>query len=304
MGTPDFAVPSLTALNREGCRIALVVTQPDRPKGRGRKRIPPPVKTAAEAFGCEVIQPESIRTDWVSECVERVEPDLFVVVAFGQVLPKYLLSIPSKGAINLHASVLPKYRGPAPIQRAILNMEKETGVTTMLLDEGLDTGDILLTQTIDIKPEDTGGTLHDRLADIGAELLIRTLRGLEKNELAPIPQDHSKATYAPLLKKSDGKIEWMLPAERIEAFVRGMNPWPGAFTFLQDKRLKLFKAGVVKTESHKPPGTVIRGFPDELRIATGEGLLSILELQGESGKRLSIKEFLRGCEIPVGSVFR
>ena len=304
MGTPDFAVPSLTALNREGCRIALVVTQPDRPKGRGRKRIPPPVKTAAEAFGCEVIQPESIRTDWVSECVERVEPDLFVVVAFGQVLPKYLLSIPSKGAINLHASVLPKYRGPAPIQRAILNMEKETGVTTMLLDEGLDTGDILLTQTIDIKPEDTGGTLHDRLADIGAELLIRTLRGLEKNELAPIPQDHSRATYAPLLKKSDGKIEWMLPAERIEAFVRGMTPWPGAFTFLQDKRLKLFKAGVVKTESHKPPGTVIRGFPDELRIATGEGLLSILELQGESGKRLSIKEFLRGCEVPVGSVFR
>ena len=304
MGTPDFAVPSLTALHREGFRIGLVVTQPDRPKGRGRRRIPPPVKTAAEAFDCKVIQPEAIRTGWVAERIQRAEPDLFVVVAFGHILPKHLLSIPDKGTINLHASILPKYRGPAPIQWAVLNMEKETGVTTMLLDEGLDTGDILLTETIDIKPEDTGGTLHDRLADVGAELLIRTLRGLEKNKIVPIPQDHSRATYAPMLKKSDGKIEWKLPAERIEAFVRGMNPWPGAFTFLMDKRLKLFKAGVVKTDFHKPPGTVIPGFPDELRVAAGQDALSIIELQSESGKRLSIKEFLRGCQIPEGSVFR
>jgi methionyl-tRNA formyltransferase len=301
MGTPDFSVPPLKSLHKNGYTVAAVVTQPDRPKGRGRKVISPPVKRTAIALGCEILQPESIRTDRFEARIKQIEPDFFVVAAFGHVLPKHILSIPKFGAINIHASLLPKYRGAAPIQWAIINGEKRTGITTMLMDEGLDTGDILLTESTDITPKDTAGTLHDRLSEIGADLLIKTLKGIERSTISPIPQDHSAATYAPMLQKKDGLINWEHPAETIETFIRGMNPWPCAFTVYQNRRIKVYRAEIAEMESPDPPGTVIRGFADELRVAAGEKAVSILELQGESGKRLPVNEFLRGRKIPPGT---
>ncbi len=302
MGTPDFAVPALKALNKSGHDVALVVTQPDRPKGRGRKVVPPPVKEVAIRLGYDVLQPASIKTDEFADRMERFEPDLFVVVAFGHILPETLLDLPRIGAINIHASLLPKYRGPAPIQWAIINGERETGVTTMFMDKGLDTGDILLSTKTEITPDDTSATLHDRLAVLGADLLVRTLNGFETKDIKPVPQDHTKATYAPLLKKKDGHIDWEKPAKTLETFIRGMTPWPGAFTFHGNKRLKIFKADPVLMDVAEAPGTVIQSFPDELRVATGKGALSIKEIQGASGKRLIIKDFLRGYKLPPGTV--
>ncbi len=302
MGTPDFAVPSLKELHKNGYGVALVVTQPDRPKGRGRKVISPPVKEIATSLGYEVIQPTSIKTDNFIEIIQKHEPDIFVVVAYGHILTKNILEMPRIGSINIHASLLPKYRGPAPIQWAIINREKETGVTTMSMDEGLDTGDILLSAKLKISPDDTSATLHSRLATLGADLLIKTIKDIEAKEIKPIPQDHKKATYAPLLKKNDGHINWKKSAEDIEAFIRGITPWPGAFMFCGNKRLKIFAAKPVLTDITAPPGTVIKGFTDELRIATAKGALSILKIQSESGKQLSIKDFLRGCSMPPGTI--
>jgi len=301
MGTPQFAVPALKALHKNDQGIALVVTQPDRPKGRGRKLTPSPVKETAINLGYSVIQPSSVRTAEFSNCIEKHTPDFIVVVAFGHIIPKNILTIPEIATINIHASLLPKYRGPAPIQWAIINEEKETGVTTMLMDEGLDTGDILLSYKLDIAPDDTSDTLHDRLADLGADLLIQTLNAFETGNIHPIPQDHSEATYAPMLKKNDGRINWERPAKALEAFIRGMTPWPGAFTFHEKKRLKIFRAKTIVMDTEASPGTVIKSFPDELWISTGKGVLSIMELQSESGKRLFIKDFLRGYKLPPGT---
>ncbi len=302
MGTPDFAVPSLNALNDYGCAVPMVVTRTDRPKGRGQKMLPPPVKVAATKLDFTVFQPETVNTDKFYKKILQIHPDLLVVVAFGHIIPKKILEIPIYGAINIHASLLPKYRGPAPIQRAIINGEAETGVTTMLMDKGLDTGEILLTSTVSIHPDDTAETLHDRLADVGANLLKKTLTRIENKTLKPIPQEHARATYAPMLKKKDGHIDWTLSANQIERFVRGMTPWPGAYTFYGNKRLKIFKAALKSTINAEPPGTVTKGFSNELRVATGDGVLSILEIQGSSGKRLVVSDFLRGNSIPVGTV--
>jgi len=302
MGTPDFAVPSLKALHKNGYDVSLVVTQPDRPKGRGRKVIPPPVKEAAQSFGYDVIQPVSIKDKDFFDTISGLNPDIVIVVAYGHILPRNILTIPETRVINLHASLLPKYRGSAPIQWAIINGEKETGVTTMLMDEGMDTGDILLTSREKITKDDTSATLHDRLSVLGANLLIKTLKGFENNDINPIVQDHTNATYAPLLKKSDGRINWEKPAEYIASFIRGVTPWPGAFTFQENKRLKIFSAKPISVEVNESPGTVVKGFPDELRIATEKGVLSIIEIQGASGKRLLIKDFLMGNQIPPGTV--
>ncbi len=302
MGTPDFAVPSLKALNQNGYEISIVVTQPDRPKGRGRKIIPPPVKSAALSLGYDIAQPASVRTDEFAERIEAIKPDLYVVAAFGRILPENLLAIPRIGAINVHASLLPKYRGSAPIQWAIINGEKKTGVTTMLMNKGLDTGDILLKDETMILSGDTSSILHDRLAEMGARLLIQTLRSIESDGLEPVPQDDAIATYAPLLKKKDGCIDWKLPAESIESFIRGVTPWPGAFTFHKDKRLKIFKAIALRTDIDENPGRVINRFPGELIVATGKGALSILEIQSASGKRLPIINFLQGNHIPSGTM--
>ena len=302
MGTPEFAVPALKALHKRGLDVTLVVTRPDKPKGRGRKIVPPPVKETAISLGYEVIQPASIRTAEFSDLITKHKPDFIVVVAFGHIMPKNIIALPNLATINIHASLLPKYRGPAPIQWAIINGEKETGITTMLMDEGLDTGDILLYSKIKIAADDTSGTIHDRLADLGADLLIQTLKSFETGEIVPAPQDHTMATYAPLIKKSDGRINWENPAETLEAFIRGMKPWPGAFTFHGDKRLIIFKAKPILMDAAETPGTVIKGFPDELRVATGKGILSVMGIQGASGKRLLTKDFLRGYDLPFGTI--
>ncbi|MBW2219066.1 MAG: methionyl-tRNA formyltransferase, partial [Deltaproteobacteria bacterium] len=211
---------------------------------------------------------------------------------------------PRIGAINIHPSLLPKYRGPAPIQHALINNEKETGVTIMMLDSGLDTGDILMSQTTAISPDDTSETLHDILSKKGAKLLVSTLDKFQKNTVKRIPQDHSKATYAPLLKKKDGLIDWSLSSDKIAAFIRGMTPWPGAYTFNNGKRIKFFKVKPAIKNEAVAPGTVLKGFSDELRISTGSEAISVLEIQGASGKRLQISDFLKGCKIPPGTVLK
>lgn len=304
MGTPDFAVPCLETLHHSRHRVVQVVTQPDRPQGRGRRVYPPPVKTAALRLGLPVVQPQKIKTAEFIETIDRLHPDLMVVVAYGRILPKALLEIPPAGCINVHASLLPLYRGAAPIHWAIINGETETGITTMVMDEGMDTGDILLTATEPIVPEDTAATLHDRLAVLGARVLDDTLERLADGRLTPQPQPHARASLAPILKKEDGLIDWHQPADRIYDRIRGLTPWPGAFTFYDHKRLKLFKAAV--QPSHGPaaaPGTILPGFPDELRVATGNGLIRLLEVQGESGNRLSTEEYLRGHALPAGTRF-
>lgn len=301
MGTPEFAVPSLKALTEADVRIRAVVTQPDRRRGRGRKLLPPPVKETARALDCEILQPETAKSDDFYEAVAGRRPDLLVVVAYGQILPKRLLELPPLGAVNVHASILPKYRGPAPIQWAIINGEPETGVTTMQMDAGLDTGEILMTSKTAIYPDDTAGTLHDRLSRLGGWLLQETISGLQHGTLQPAPQDHGAASYAPLLKKSDGRIDWREPAAVIERKIRGMNPWPVAHTFYKQMRLNIFRGEVRPAADGAMPGTVIPGFTGELRVAAGEGAVSILELQGESGKRMQIQDFLSGTPVPEGS---
>lgn len=300
MGTPDFAVPSLQALHKSEHDVVAVVSQPDRPKGRGRRLCSPPVKQTSTALGYPVFQPESVRTDDFQRQMTHLAPDLFVVVAFGQILPQSLLNIPKQGAINVHASLLPLYRGSAPIQWAIINGEKETGVTTMMMDKGMDTGNILLMGKTDINPNENAAELHDRLGALGAETLIRTLGELMNGTLKPIVQDHAKATYAPRLKKKDGEIDWSLPAHRIQCLIRGMTPWPGAYTFSAGRRLKIFRSAVLKRDISVPPGTILECFPGELRVATGEGALAVQEIQGASGKRLPIDDFLCGCQLPDG----
>lgn len=302
MGTPDFAVPSLQALHESRHDVVLVVTQPDRPRGRGRKIMPSPVKESAIRFGYELSQPENVKSEAFRDVIAGFKPDLLAVVAFGRVLPGRLLELPPFKAINVHASLLPKYRGPAPIQWAIINGEKETGVTTMLMDEGLDTGDILLQQSIPISPEDTSITLHDKLAREGACLLLETLENLTTGKLIPTAQDPTSATYVPMLKKKDGHINWKRPAKDIATFIRGINPWPGAFTFCGDTRLKIYKSKPLDKETHAAPGTVLMSFPDEILVATSKGTLLIEELQGASGKCLLTKDYLCGCSMEAGTV--
>lgn len=303
MGTPDFAVPTLEALHLSEHTVAAVVTQPDRPKGRGRKLAPPPVKQRAERLGYAVIQPESVKSDAFFQEMQRLEPDLFVVVAMGQLLPVRLLELPRRGAINVHASLLPRLRGSAPIQWAIINGDAESGVTTMQMDAGMDTGDMLLKATTPISDTDTAQSLHDRLAPLGAELLIETLAQMAAGSLTAQPQSAEAATMAPMLRKKDGRIDWQRSAVEIDRLVRGMTPWPGAFTFCGERRLRLYRTRPLPLETTAAPGTIVQGFADELSVATGDGVLSVLEIQGASGKRLAIKDFLCGCDLCPGNVF-
>jgi len=304
MGTPEFAVPSLKALHESHHQIALVVTQPDRPKGRGRNVIPPPIKTMASNLNLPIIQPKSLKTKEFEDLVAGLKPDFITVVAFGQILTENILSYPRLGTINVHASLLPKYRGPAPINWAIINGERETGVTTMLMEKELDTGDILLTEKEPITTQDTALDLHDRLSAIGAKLLVKTIEAFANDSIHPAPQDHSKATYAPMLNKNDGQLDWEKPAKTLEQLIRGMTPWPGTFTFHENNRLKIFKAKPVIKNFQESPGTVLDSFADELVIATGKGALSILEIQGPSGKRLAIKNFLHGYKLEPGEMLK
>ena len=303
MGTPDFAVPALRALHDSPFDLLQVVSQPDRPKGRGRKLAPTPVKAAALAYGYAVSQPEDVRDEAFINTLKSISPDLLVVIAFGQILPARVLQIPRCGTINVHASLLPKYRGPAPIQWAIMKGETVTGVTTMLMDTGVDTGEMLLSAETPIAPTDTAASLQDRLAELGARLLVKTIEELIAGTLFPKAQDQKNASYAPMLRKKFGRIHWVHSARSIDAQIRAMTPWPGAYCMRQDKQYKIHRAAAIAQAHTAAPGTVLTGFPDELRIATGNGQLSILEIQGASGKRMPIKQFLHGHPISPGEKF-
>jgi methionyl-tRNA formyltransferase len=301
MGTPDFSVPTLKALHKAGFPVLLVVTQPDRPRGRGRKITPSPIKEAALSLGYAISQPPRIRESSFVAQLQELAPDFMVVVAFGQILPVAVLDIPKRGAVNVHASLLPKYRGPASIQWAMLRGEQHTGVTTILMDTGVDTGDILLSAQIPIKDIDTAHDLHIRLAHMGADLLVETLQKLWEGELFPVSQKHENASYAPMLKRQDGHIDWLKSSSQLEVFVRAMTPWPGAFCYHQERRLRLIRVQSMNQPSTGSPGMVQHGFPDELRIGTGQGILLVLEIQEDSGKRLAVKDFLRGHPMPPGT---
>lgn len=300
MGTPDFSVPTLDVLHRSRHHVLAVVSQPDRPKGRGRKLEQPPVKARALELGYPVFQPERVREPEFMAAMTALAPDVLVVVAFGHILHQPFLDLPTLAPINIHASLLPKYRGSAPIQWAVIHGEKETGVATMFMDRGMDTGDILLTARTSIGPADTAASLHDRLSLLGADLLSTTLDGLIDGSVVRVPQDHAAATYAPLLKKDDGFLDWEKPAHALECQIRGMFPWPGTFTFYAGRRLKVFKARALDMDTSQPPGTVIQGFPNEIWVACGTGVLAIQEIQSASGKRMDVECFLRGCCIDPG----
>jgi methionyl-tRNA formyltransferase len=301
MGTPQFACPTLQRLIDRGDEIPAVVTQPDRPKGRGQKSVPPPVKELAERHGLPVLQPIKVRAPEFIDSVREMNPDVVVVVAFGQILPKALLEIPRYGCINVHASLLPRYRGAAPLNWCIINGETETGVTTMLMDVGLDTGDMLLKKATPIDPDEDTSSLHDRLSLIGADLLQETLDLLVQGKLVPEKQDDALSCYAPMLKKEDGLIDWTRDARTIRNLVRGMTPWPGAFTYLDGKLVKVYRARI--GEGKGAPGTVLAAGRDGIEVACGGGSLLLDELQLEGKKRLPVRDFLAGCRIAPGTAF-
>ncbi len=300
LGTSEFSCPSLKALLESTHETVGVVTQPDRPKGRGQKFSPSPVKSQALAKGLPVFQPEKIRDRSSLEVLKSFHPDLMVVVAYGQILSPAVLAIPPRGSVNVHGSLLPKYRGAAPIARALLEGESRTGVTTMLLDAGMDTGPILLTAETGVEESDTLGTLHDRLASMGAYLLLQTLDGLEKGTITPLPQDSSRATYAPKIEKEEGRINWQRPARQLFNLVRAFDPWPGAFTTWGGRNLKLFRPSPLEEGTKEAPGTVIQTSAAGLRIATSHGDLLIRELQLENRPRMGVAEFLRGYPLKPG----
>jgi methionyl-tRNA formyltransferase len=301
MGTPQFAVPTLGTIIREQYEILCVVTQPDRPKGRGRNLTPPPVKVVAQENHLEILQPERL-DDRFLEAIDPLRPDMIVVVAFGQIIPGAVLRSSTWGGINIHASLLPRYRGSAPIQWAVLNNEKTTGLTTMFMDEGLDTGPILLQQEVDIREGETAGELHDRLAALAPGLLIKTLKGLAEGTVKAIAQDDSLATYTSKLTKDQGLIDWSLPAEAVYGLIRGLDPWPGASTYCNGKPLKMFGCLLADTSSSRVrPGRVKDCTDKGLEIETGMGTVIVKEFQWPGKRRVPAREFIQGSRIGPGS---
>ncbi len=300
MGTPEFAVPSLKELIRSKHKVIGVVSQPDKPKGRGKKVLPPPVKVVALENSIPVLQPPKIKDENFYKIIRDISPDIICVVAYGKIIPKDILEIPPYGCVNVHASLLPKYRGAAPINWAIIKGEKVTGVTTMLMDEGMDTGDILLQEKTEIGEDETSEELSKRLSVMGAKLLLKTIDLLLEGKIEPKKQNDKEATYAPMLKKEHGLIDWRKSAEEIRNLIRGTQPWPGAYTWLWGKTLKIFSAKISNMKGK--PGEVLRAEKEALTVATGKGSLDIMELQLEGGKRLKTDEFLRGRKIAPGTV--
>ena len=298
MGTPDFAAASLEALIDSRHEIQAVVTQPDKPKGRKGELTPSPVKVVAEEKGIKVYQPLKVRDEEFVETLRAYNPDVIVVVAFGQIIPLSILQMPKFGCVNIHGSLLPKYRGAAPIQWAVLDGEKETGITTILMDEGIDTGDILLKKTIKIDTDETSGSLFDKLMALGAETILETLDELEKGNLTPTKQGESPTAYAKMLTKAMGLIDFTRPAKELDCFVRGMNPWPSAYTLLSGKTLKLWKVRAV--EGSGKAGSVIDIGKESFTIACGEGAIEVLEVQLEGKKRMSAGDFLKGSTLNIG----
>jgi methionyl-tRNA formyltransferase len=295
MGTPEFSLSTMQGLIDFGVNLCAVYTQPDRPKGRGKKLAPPPVKELALKYAVPVYQPLKLRDPAVVEELRQLAPDLIVVVAYGQILPKSVLEIPKYGCINVHASLLPRYRGAAPINKAIVDGETETGVTTMYMDVGLDTGDMLVKRTTPIGEQETAGEVHDRLARLGNEAMEETLRQLCAGTLVAQKQDDALSNYAPMLKKNDGCIDWQRSARDIHNQVRGLDPWPGAYTALQGDVLKISQTSVEAGAG--TPGSVISAAADGVCIACGDGVLRIGELQLPGKKRLTAADFLRGCPL-------
>ena len=309
MGTPDFAKESLEALYNANHEIAAVVTNPDRPKGRGMKMIATPVKEFAESKNLQVFQPERIRNnEEIINKIKELVPDVICVVAYGKILPEEILEIPRLGCINVHGSLLPKYRGAAPIQWAVLNGDKTTGITTMYMDKGMDTGDMILQEEVEIGENETTGELWNKLAKLGAKLLVETLEKIEDGTAPRTKQNNSEATIAPMLEKEMAKIDWeSKTAEEIKNLVRGLNPIMGAYSFLNGKKIKFWKVEASDSEANsknQKPGTVLVSDSKKgLYIQTKKGVLSILEIQGENAKRMPIQDFLRGNKIKENEVF-
>ncbi len=303
-GTPEFAVPTLRKLVEEKFRIQAVVTQPDRPCGRGQKVTSSPVKEVALEHGLHVYQPEKIRSESAREFFERAQPDAVVIIAYGQIIPAELLAIPKYGLINLHASLLPKYRGAAPVQWAMVNGETRTGVTTMRIDPGMDTGPILLQQEVEIAPDDTAETLASRLSTLGADLMVQTLRGLEAGTIIERAQENSLATYAPLIQKEQGRIDWNLKAEQIHNRIRGFAAWPGAFTSFRGQLCHLWRSRPeAGPPQAAPPGTIIVESGRLMVLCGGETSLRVDELQLENRKRISALDFINGMKLSTGEKF-
>ena len=304
MGTPDFSVGTLEALVEAGHEVVLAVTQPDKPKGRGGKMQYTPVKEAALARDIPVYQPKKIREPECIEELKKYNADIMVVIAFGQILPKEILQMTPYGCINVHASLLPKYRGAAPIQWAVIDGEKVSGVTTMQMNEGLDTGDMILKTEIPLDPKETGGSLHDKLAEAGAKLCVETLKCLEDKTATWEPQGESTTAYAKMLDKNLGNINWNDPAVQIERLIRGLNPWPSAYTHWNDKVIKLWQADVVEENTDQEAGTIVKVEKDSFYVQTGEGLLKIEELQLQGKKRMDAGSFLRGNHLEYGEILK
>lgn len=303
MGTPDFAVGALEALVKAGHEVVAAVTQPDKPKGRGGRMQLPPVKVWAIEHHIPVFQPAKIKTPEAVEVLKGYQAELFVVAAFGQILSREILEMPKYGCINIHASLLPKYRGAAPIQWAILEGEKETGVTLMQMNEGLDTGDMLAKCKVSIEEGETGETLFDKLTQAGARLLIDTLPAIEAGTILPEPQDDSKSSYAPMIKKEMGLLDWTQPAQKLERMVRGLKSWPSAYTYLNGKSMKIWEAKAEEAESSLPAGTVTQVTKEEIKVQTGEGWLILKSIQLEGKKRMEVKAFLLGYPLEKGMKF-
>ena len=306
MGTPDFAVPSLHALVEAGYEVAAVVTQPDKPKGRGKTLLPTPVKEEAVMHEIPVYQPKRVRNNpEFLDILKEINPDIIVVAAYGQIIPKEILELPKFGCINIHASLLPKYRGAAPIQQAVIDGEKESGVTIMQMGTGLDTGDMISRIVVPLSEDETGGSLFAKLAQAGAELLIQTLPsifdGTATREKQP---EESPTPYAAMISKKMGLLDFSKNAEELERLIRGLNPWPSAFTFINGKTMKVWKSSVQEKQAEEAPGTVISADKEGIRVACGKNVLVLQEVQLEGKKRMEADAFLRGYQLKPGDMFK
>ena len=300
MGTPDFAVPTLQALIDSEHKVIGVVTQPDKPRGRSDKLIASPVKEKALTANIPVFQPNQVKDEAFLHILRELNPDVIVVVAFGQILPREVLELPQYGCMNVHASLLPKLRGAAPIQWSVIDGDEESGVTIMQMDEGLDTGDILLVERCRLSPKETGGSLFDKLSLLGGPLILQALEQAENGGLSPVPQKEEEHTYAKMLNKALGKMNFTKSAVELERLIRGLNPWPSAYTYIDGKMLKIWAAEVTKGQTGAEPGTVIQADKQSFTVQTGEGGLQILSLQLEGKKRMDTEAFLRGFHVSVG----
>ena len=303
MGTPEFAVPSLDILLKEGYEVVAVVTQPDKPKGRGNKMSVSPVKEYALKHGIEVLQPERVKTSDFAEKIKKINPDLMVTAAYGKILPKSVLDVPKYGCINVHGSLLPKYRGAAPIQWSIIDGEKVTGITTMFTDVGMDTGDMLIKGEIEITEYMTAGELHDKLSVLGAEVLKETLRKLKDGSLERVPQSDSEATYASMMTKDTGLIDWAKSSKEIHNLVRGTNPWPGAYTYYCGEKMKIWLTSNISEDTHNlKAGTICNVGRDGIIVACGIGKLIIKEVQFECCRRMCVEDYICGHKMDEGEV--